>query len=189
MMRDLINLVFLGTVMELSWLMDPRTYFKYAEGGGPHGRVSFLECHERAYIIRGFLKFMAVFSERQAIKVIDGMEDPLDDIVDPLDDLEDPSDFIFNRIFHATAVTVYKYKLRHSAHDDSSNAPDGYFHSVELRHNLLLHIKYFRPELAENVERDMAIASRDLACCKTFEWQGPRFTVVERFGGHSPSTG
>jgi hypothetical protein len=157
--RDLLNIVLLGTTVELSWLMDPRTYKKKGPDGTEPRRASEIECWQRAFAIRCYQKFMAVFSDRQDLLV--GFE------------LHNPSTLLFDPMFHRLAVTLYKYKLRQSAQD-------GTFHWAELRHNILRHTLRFHASLKDIVERDMGVSSEELDICKSFEWDGPQFRVIRK---------
>jgi len=158
-MQGLLDIAFLGTVMELSWLMDQETY-------RPERTIKGVD-YERAYAIRGYIKFNRVFNDRQDIRM-NG-------------ERQEPRTAIFNPMMHKVAVTLYKYMLRQPNNVD--------FHAVELRANILRHMDRFRPDLKSVVERDMRIAAENLPFCKTFEWQGPDFTVVRKVGGDLTMTG
>jgi hypothetical protein len=102
--------------MELSWLLDPRTYQEELE-------ISEIEAHHRAYTIRAYLKFNLVFNDRQVI-LMDG---------EPCE----PMDAIFEYTFHKFAITIYKYKLQQTS--------TGQINPIQLRHNIFKHIECFRP--------------------------------------------
>jgi hypothetical protein len=159
-MRGLLDISFLGTVLELTWLMDGRTY-------GMGKPISEVECLQRVYAIRAYIKFNKVFNDRQQILLSRRLQDPIL--------------AVFRPILHKVVVTLYKYKLR--------NPNELGCHWAALRKNLLVHVKRFRPELMGDIERDMAISAVNLHCCQTFEWQGPDFQIRHRAKCDWPMTG
>lgn len=165
-MEGLINIAILGTTMELSWLLDPRTYRQLNES-----EIQDFHRHtqHRAFTIRAYLKFITIFNDRQVVRVNGKSCEPLT--------------AIFDYIFHKFAISLYKYKLR------QATLTPGFCEPVELRHNLLEHIARFRPTLKQDVERDMGIMAKNLEVCQTFAWSGPNFSVLPRPNGDVSTTG
>ena len=145
--------------MELSWLLDPRTYQKTG--------VSTLESRQRAYAIRAYLKFNRVFNDRQVLSM-DGRT-------------HEAMATLFEYSFAKFAVTIYKYKLRQTA--------EGSIPGDQLRRNILDHVERFRKNTADQVKGYMGIAAKNLAICATFEWDGSDFTVETRTNGEVSMTG
>jgi hypothetical protein len=148
-MDGLVDIVTLGNLLELCWVYDERTYEKVG--------ISQAETKQQRTITSMFQFFKDHFQAQQRL-LVEGSH------VELMTGLFAPS-------LLRLAVQIYKYKQR----EDVSTQP---FSSQQLGRHLVAHFKELHLDLLMALKRDMDKAEEDLDYCLTFDWTGPKFTVI-----------
>ena len=153
--EGLLDLAALGNVLELCWVYDIR---EYDSAGQEKSGVPQVEVAQRDAIWKKYHNFQKTFSQRKRLKM-DGL------LVDPMTEFFDLS------ILHL-AVTICKYK----AMEPNAN---GHFSVGQLWRQVRDHISRHHPKLLPVFALEVKKPVEELAYCKTFEWSGPDFVVVD----------
>jgi hypothetical protein len=152
--EGLLNLVALGNLLEICWIYDPRTYVPK----NSKKTVPAIEIAQRSAIRRAYHDFQQSFAERQHLKM-DGK------LVDPM------TMFFKVSILHLT-VSICKYK---EIEPEANRA----FSPEQLRSNAISHFYMRHPSLVKLLKQELAKPVELLPYCKTFDWSGPNFEVVD----------
>jgi len=152
--EGLLNLVALGNLLEICWIYDPRTYVpKNSEQ-----TVPAVEIAQRSTIRRAYHDFQQSFAQRQHLKM-DGK------LVDPM------TMFFQVSILHLT-VSICKYK-------EIEPEANQVFSPEQLRSSAISHFYMYHPSLVKLLKQELAKPVKLLPYCKTFNWSGPNFEVVD----------
>jgi hypothetical protein len=143
------DFIAVGNLLELCWIYDPLVY---------NNNGSESEMAQRSATIVAYHEFQDIFSRSHSI-VVDNSP------VDPMKTLFEPS------VLHM-AVTICKYKQL----ERKSNKA---FTLQQLVESARTHFSRCRPTLLVRFNEELSKPLEDLPYCKTFEWSGPPFSVVE----------